>query len=80
MVAAKDSRANVNIIVPSDLPTIDYDIAIKGELLSSDGMKVLATAYTPARRLHATQPFALEVAGKAPVKAQRRRRHRNHRG
>ncbi|HEV8062485.1 MAG TPA: hypothetical protein VGP68_21580 [Gemmataceae bacterium] len=69
VVAANESRANVSIIVPSDLPTIDYDIAIKGELLSSDGMKVLATAYTPARRLHATQPFALEVAGKAPVKA-----------
>ena len=69
VVAADKSATSVNLLVPGDLPLMEYDIAIKGELLASDGTKVLGTAYTPARRLQATQPFALEVAGSAPVKA-----------
>ena len=69
VVPANQSAASVNLLVPGDLPLMEYDIAIKGELLASDSMKVLSTAYTPARRVQATQPFALEVAGSAPVKA-----------
>jgi hypothetical protein len=69
VVPADQSAASANLLVPGDLPLMEYDIAIKGELLASDGVRVLGTAYTPARRLRATQPFALEVAGTAPVKA-----------
>lgn len=63
------SETTVNVLVPGDLPVLPYDLAIKAELLDKNGMQVVATAYTPARRLQATQPFALEVAGKSPVKA-----------
>ena len=68
-IAENQSLATVGVIVPGDLPTIPYDLAIRGELLASNGMTVLATAYTPAHRLQATQPFALEVASKGAVKA-----------
>jgi hypothetical protein len=68
-LAANLAETSLAVLVPSDLPIIPYDLAVKGELLGSDGTTVLATAYTHARRLQATKPFALEVAGKSPVKA-----------
>jgi hypothetical protein len=68
-VMANQTSVNVALVIPGDLPTIPYDVAIRGELLASNGTTVLATTYTPARRLQATQPFAVEIADKEPVKA-----------
>ena len=59
---ANQSSASISLLVPGDLAAIPYDVAVRGELLASNGTTVLATTYTPARRLQAAQPFRLEVA------------------
>jgi hypothetical protein len=68
-IAANQSSGIATLLIPGDLPTIPYDIAIRGDLLAGDGTSVLATTYAPVRRLQATQPFAVEVATKETVKA-----------
>jgi len=61
-IAADQSEVAVNIIVPGDLPRIDYDLAIQAELLSADSKSVVATVVTPARRLGTVAPLRLELA------------------
>lgn len=57
------------VLVPGDLPAIAYDLALEADLLSADGKTVLATAFTPARRMTTTSPFVLALAGEAKVEA-----------
>jgi hypothetical protein len=68
-IAADQSIAEVKLLVPADLPLLAYDVAIKAELLSEDGKKVLATAVTPARRLMAVAPVRLQLAHEPKVEA-----------
>ncbi len=51
VIEAGASEAAVTILVPDDLPPGVYDVAIKAALLSGDGKKELATAFTPVVRL-----------------------------
>ncbi|MEX0713533.1 MAG: PPC domain-containing protein [Pirellulales bacterium] len=69
MIAADQSTAAVNLLVPGDLPNIPYDLAIQADLLADDGKTVLASATTPARRLVTTQPLTIELAGEPKVEA-----------
>ncbi len=68
-IAANQSSTNATLLIPGDLPQIPYDVAIRGDLLASDGTSVIATTFAPVRRLQAAQPFAVEVVSKETVKA-----------
>lgn len=48
---AKTTDGELSVLVPPDLSSSSYDIAIQAELLSADRRTVVATAYTPVRRL-----------------------------
>jgi hypothetical protein len=65
LIAAGQPEAAAQILVPGDLATGEYDLAIKAELLSADEKNVVATAFAPARRLVTLSPVALELAGPA---------------
>jgi hypothetical protein len=69
LLAADQTEATAAVIVPADLPIGLYDLAIRAELLSADRQNVLATAVTPSRRVQARQPFVLQLAGPAIIKA-----------
>jgi hypothetical protein len=69
VIAGGQMEGAVPIIVPGDLPTLPYDLAIRAELLSTDSKTVLATAVTPSRRFLAVQPFSLQLASAATVEA-----------
>jgi hypothetical protein len=69
-IPADKSQADTKIIVPGDLATMPYDLALQGELLSPDGKQVLGTAVTPVRRLTPAKPsFELAVAGQPEIEA-----------
>jgi hypothetical protein len=68
-IAADQGEVAAKIIVPGDLPRIAYDLAIQAELLAADNKTVVATAVTPARRMTASLPMTIELAGQAPVEA-----------
>jgi hypothetical protein len=59
-IAADQTQGTAEIIVPADLPTIPYDVAIRAELLSPDGKSVAATAVSPALRLTPVAPKKAE--------------------
>ncbi|HKD35480.1 MAG TPA: hypothetical protein VKB78_01730, partial [Pirellulales bacterium] len=72
IIAADKSDATVQIIVPRDLPSAEYDLAVRGELLSADGKTTLVETYTPVLRVKAVSPppekmpVAKVPNGKAP--------------
>lgn len=61
-ISADQTSATLKILIPSDLPLLPYDLAIKAEVLGEDNKKVLATALTESVRLEAKTPFRLELA------------------
>jgi len=67
-IAAKATAGDVVLLVPPDLPSTSYDLAIQGELLTADKKTVLATAYTPIRRLPVRLPITLTGSPKAVAK------------
>lgn len=67
-IAADQNGAQVPIAVPADLSAIPYDLALKAELLSADGGQVVATAFSPSRRMNVAKPsFTLQMADAAAV-------------
>jgi hypothetical protein len=68
-IPADQNAIEAKLLVPADLPRIAYDLAIQADLLAADGKSVLASAVTPARRLLATAPLAVELAANAPIEA-----------
>lgn len=69
VLAADPSTAVATVLVPRDLPSVPYDLAIQADLLSADGKNVVASALTPARRMTVTSPIALALSGDAQVEA-----------
>jgi hypothetical protein len=69
LLKADQSTTTVPLIVPGDLAAIDYDLALRAELLSADAKTVLASAVTPVRRLATVIPFKLQLTGKPQVDA-----------
>jgi hypothetical protein len=67
LLAADQTEATAMVVVPDDLPAGPYDLAVRAELLSTDGKSVLATAVTPSRRLQARPPFMLQLVGPAVI-------------
>ena len=58
----KATAGEVTVLVPVDLSAPVYDVAIQAELLAAD-KKVLATAYTPVRRLAVRLPLVVTLTG-----------------
>jgi hypothetical protein len=55
--------------VPPLLPSTSYDASIQAELLGPDRRTVLATAYTPVRRLAVRMPLVLTADGPTRIEA-----------
>ena len=66
-LGAKISDGEVVALLPADLPAIGYDIAIQAELLSADKQRVLATAFTPVKRLPVRMPIAVKLSSPAKI-------------
>jgi hypothetical protein len=60
---AKLTEGEVAILVPPDLTGLNYDVAVQADLLAADRRTVLATAFTPVRRLAVRLPLALRIDG-----------------
>lgn len=56
------------VLVPGDLPSETWQMAVKAEFLAADG-QVLATAFTPARTLKSVRSLTIELTGKPEVSA-----------
>lgn len=61
---AKATDGAAPLFVPAELPSVSYDISVKGELLAPD-KRVLAVAYTPVRRLPVRMPLLVRLDGPA---------------
>ncbi len=63
-------RGVLPLVVPPALRPIAYDIAVRAELLSPDGQRVVADAVSPPRRLSVVAPsFALTLTSAAKIDA-----------
>lgn len=60
-LAAKVSDGELTILLPALLPANGYDLAVQAELLSTNKQRVLATAFTPVRRLAVQLPITLKL-------------------
>jgi hypothetical protein len=68
-LGAKISDGEVPVLLPTDLPADSYDFAIQAEVLSADRRTVLATVFTPVRKLPVKLPVALKLSGPATIAA-----------
>ncbi|MDB5306293.1 MAG: hypothetical protein JWO38_495 [Gemmataceae bacterium] len=66
-LAAKVSDGEVVALLPPDLPSPEYDVAIQAELLTPDKQRVLATAFTPVRHLTVRMPIAVKLTSPARI-------------
>ncbi len=67
-IPADKNESAADVVVPASLALLPYDLAIKAELLSADGKRVVAAAVTPAQRFSSVKPsFGLELAGAAKI-------------
>jgi hypothetical protein len=63
-LAAKVVEGELTILVPAELASASYDVAIRADLLGGpDKRTVLATAYTPVRRMAVRLPLVVTVEG-----------------
>ena len=61
-LGAKINDGELTLLVPAELPLESYDVAVQAELLSADKQKVLATAFTPVRKLSVQLPVEVQLA------------------
>jgi hypothetical protein len=67
-IAANVADGDVIALVPVDLRTPSYVLTIQAELLAAD-KKVLATAFTPVRRMAVRMPLIVKLAGSSRIEA-----------
>jgi hypothetical protein len=67
-IAANVANGDVIVLVPVDLSAPSYDVTIQAELLAVD-KKVLATAFTPVRRMAVRMPLIVKLAGPSRIEA-----------
>jgi hypothetical protein len=68
-LGAKISDGEIVAILPADLPAASYEIAIQAELLSADKQRVLATAFTPVKKLPVRMPIAVKLRSPPKIEA-----------
>jgi hypothetical protein len=69
MIAASQTDATAQLLVPGDLRPSEYELAIRAELLSADGKDVVATTYTPVLRINVAPPPPAVKKTPPPAKA-----------
>jgi hypothetical protein len=69
-LAATMNEGALSLLTPAELPAPFYDVTVQADLLKTDKRTVLATAYTPVRRLPVRMSLVLQLAGAAQVEAQ----------
>jgi hypothetical protein len=62
-LGAKTSDGDVPILLPLELPADGYDIAVQAEVLTPDKRTVLATVFTPVRRMAVKIPVSFKLDG-----------------
>ena len=65
-VPANMPNGDVTALVPVELSSPVYDVTVQAELLAAD-KKVLATAYTPVRRMDVRLPLVVKLDGPSRV-------------
>ena len=68
-LAAKATDGNVTVLVPADLPSPAYEVTVQADLLAPDRRTVLATAFTPVRRLVVRMAVAVKLDGPPRIEA-----------
>lgn len=68
-LAAKITDGEITAVVPAELANPTYDVAIQAELLSADKRTVLATSFTPVKRLALGLPVAVKLTGPTALAA-----------
>jgi hypothetical protein len=56
VIATDKTDAVVQLLVPADLPPMQYQFVVRGELLTTDGARVLGTTYAPVIRAKSSAP------------------------
>jgi hypothetical protein len=69
-LAANVNEGAITLLTPPELPAPFYDVTVQADLLKTDKRTVLATAYTPVRRLPVRMSLVVQLAGAAQVEAQ----------
>ena len=67
-LAANVSTGDVTLLAPPDLSAPTYDVTVQAELLDP-AKKVLATAYTPVRRMIVRNPLVVKLSGPERIEA-----------
>lgn len=62
-LGATMNDGEVTLLVPAELASDAYDVAVQAERLSADKQRVLATSFTPVRRLGVQLPVEVILAG-----------------
>jgi hypothetical protein len=62
-LAAKVIEGDLMVLVPAELASSNYDVAVRADLLGPDKKTVLATAYTPVRRMAVRLPLIVRIDG-----------------
>lgn len=66
-LGAKMNEGEVSLLIPPDLADDAYDLAVQAELLSADKQKVVATSFTPVRRMPVLLPVEVQLAGEPKI-------------
>jgi hypothetical protein len=66
-LAAKTSDGEVPILLPPELPSDGYDIAVQADILTPDKRTVLATVFTPVRRMAVKIPASIKFDGTSTI-------------
>ena len=67
-LAANVNMGDVTMLVPPELAAPTYDVTVQAELLDA-AKKVLATAYTPVRRLPVVSPLVVKLNGPTRIES-----------
>lgn len=60
-VPAANVDGTLSLVIPAELPRTYYDAAIQADLLSANKQNVLATSFTPVRRLMVKHQLAVQI-------------------
>jgi hypothetical protein len=66
-LAANVTEGEVALLIPPELPSAAYDIAVLAELLSADKQKVVAAAYAPVKQFAVRTPLGVQLAGVSQI-------------
>ncbi len=68
-VPAANVDGAVSLLIPPELPRTYFDASIQAELLSADKQKVLATSFTPVRRLMVKHQLVVQLVAPPRIEA-----------